>query len=83
MQNPGNKYQSDFAHSLLFPKHLNISYEYIFIMPRPRRLRRVRFGADVDYFKPRGVPVSEMEKVNLNIEELEAIRLKDYEGKPL
>ncbi len=49
-------------------------------MPRPRRMRRVRFGVNVDYFKPRGVPVSSLNVVELNIEELEAIRLYDYEG---
>ena len=50
-------------------------------MPRPRRMRRVRFGPNVDYFKPRSIPVSELGIVDLNIEELEAIRLKDYEDR--
>jgi predicted DNA-binding protein (UPF0251 family) len=48
-------------------------------MPRPRRMRRVRFGPNADYFKPRGVPVSDLDIVDLKIEELEAIRLKDYD----
>ena len=50
-------------------------------MPRPRRMRRVRFGPNVDYFKPRGIPVSDLGIVDLKIEELEAIRLHDYENK--
>lgn len=34
----------------------------------------------VDYFKPRGVPLSRLEEVNLTIDELEALRLADLEG---
>ncbi len=48
---------------------------------RPRRMRRVRFGPNVDYFKPRGVPVSDLSIVDLKVEELEAVRLHDYENK--
>ena len=48
-------------------------------MPRPIRFRRVRFGPNVDYFKPRGINLSVLEDVDLKIEELEAVRLKDYE----
>jgi len=47
---------------------------------RPRRFRRVRFGPNVDYFKPRGINLSVLETVDLKVEELEAIRLKDYEN---
>lgn len=50
-------------------------------MPRPRRFRRVRFGPNVDYFKPRGIPVSDLGIVDLKVEELEAVRLHDYEDK--
>lgn len=31
----------------------------------------------VDYFKPRGVPIKEIEEVVISLEEFEAIRLKD------
>lgn len=48
-------------------------------MSRPRRHRRVRFDPAVTYFKPRGVPLRELDEINLTIEELEAIRLKDHE----
>jgi len=50
-------------------------------MVRPRRFRRVMFEPDVDYFKPRGISLSMLETVDLKVEELEAIRLHDYENK--
>ena len=57
-----------------------MNYEYIFItMARPRRRRRVHNQVNFDYFKPRGVPLRDLKEVNLNVEELEAIRFKDYE----
>jgi predicted DNA-binding protein (UPF0251 family) len=34
----------------------------------------------VNYYKPRGVPLSVLEQVNLTVDELEAIRLTDFEG---
>ena len=50
-------------------------------MPRPRRCRRVQFEPGTTYFKPKGVPLSDLEEVTLNVEELESLRLKDLEGK--
>jgi len=47
-------------------------------MVRPRRRRWVRQAPDVDYFKPQGVALRGLEKVYLNVEELEALRLRDY-----
>ena len=44
---------------------------------RPRCLRKVSGIPDVDYFKPRGIPLVNLEKVRLKVEELEAIRLVD------
>jgi len=49
-------------------------------MPRPRRLRKVGFSPDVTYFKPQGVPMRDLGVVNLSLEELEALRLKDFLG---
>jgi predicted DNA-binding protein (UPF0251 family) len=49
-------------------------------MPRPRICRRIRCEPNVRYFKPRGVPLSYLENVNLAVDEFEAIRLKDLEG---
>ena len=49
-------------------------------MPRPRHCRRVAQMPQVNYYKPRGVPLSVLEQVNLTVDELEAIRLTDFEG---
>lgn len=48
-------------------------------MVRPRRCRRVRYRGDFHYFKPRGIPVNELDEVELKVEEFEALRLKDLE----
>jgi predicted DNA-binding protein (UPF0251 family) len=34
---------------------------------------------DKNYFKPRGIPISQLEEVVLSLDEYEAIRLADYE----
>ena len=49
-------------------------------MVRPRLCRRVRFNPDITYFKPRGIPLRELEEVILLVDEYEAVRLKDLEG---
>ncbi|MFH1311320.1 MAG: DUF134 domain-containing protein [Nanoarchaeota archaeon] len=49
-------------------------------MVRPRLCRRVRFNPNVTYFKPRGIPLAELEETILNVDEFEAVRLKDLEG---
>ena len=46
-------------------------------MPRPIKPRLIRFDPDVTYFKPRAVPLSLLEEVELEIDELEALRLSD------
>ncbi|MBA7619629.1 hypothetical protein ES703_26968 [subsurface metagenome] len=46
-------------------------------MVRPIKQRRVQFDPSVIYFKPRAVPLSQLEEVNLAADELEAIRLCD------
>ncbi|WP_456489275.1 DUF134 domain-containing protein [Caminibacter pacificus] len=47
----------------------------------PRRIRRrIRGNFDRVCFKPCGIPNHSLEKVFLNEDELEAIRLMDYEG---
>lgn len=45
-------------------------------MPRPRLCRRIRFEPNTNYFKPQGVPLRELEVVELTLEEMEAIRLR-------
>lgn len=49
-------------------------------MVRPRKPRRVMFDPNVTYFKPRAVPLSILEEVDLGVDELEAIRLCDLKG---
>ncbi len=49
-------------------------------MPRPTKCRRIGCIPKTGYFKPRGVPVRQLEQVNLTLDELEAVRLADLEG---
>ncbi len=49
-------------------------------MSRPPKCRRVEFMPAKTFFKPAGVPVSELEEVRMSVEELEAVRLKDLLG---
>lgn len=49
-------------------------------MARPPKERRVEYIPEIKFFKPAGIPMSNIEEVNLTIEEIEAIRLKDSEG---
>ncbi len=46
-------------------------------MARPIKPRRVLFDPNVVYFKPRAVPLSMLEEIDLNVDELEALRLCD------
>jgi len=47
---------------------------------RPRCLRNVSEVPDVNYFKPIGTPLVNLETVVISVEELEAIRLVDLMG---
>ena len=49
-------------------------------MPRPIKSRKISFDPKVVYFKPRAVPLSVLEEVDLGVDELEAIRLCDLKG---
>jgi len=49
-------------------------------MTRPRLCRKIKFSPDVTYFKPQGVPLRELEIIELTLEEAEALRLKNIEG---
>jgi len=49
-------------------------------MPRPKKSRCVRCKPDATYFKPRGIPLMALEELSITMDELEAIRLADYEG---
>lgn len=48
-------------------------------MPRPKCCRQIYRIPDKNYFKPRGIPASELEEVVLSLDEYEAIRLANYE----
>jgi len=45
-------------------------------MPRPRLCRKIEFNPNITYFKPQGVPIRELEIVELTAEEIEAYRLR-------
>jgi predicted DNA-binding protein (UPF0251 family) len=49
-------------------------------MPRPHCPRRVDAMPPQTHFKPRGVPVAQLEEIQLSVDELEALRLADLEG---
>lgn len=49
-------------------------------MVRPNKKRKIIFAPEVVYYKPAGVPLRNLKEINLNLDELEAIRLCDYKG---
>ncbi len=48
-------------------------------MVRPQKNRFVAFNPGVSYFKPRGIPMFDLEEVILTVDEREALRLADYQ----
>lgn len=51
-------------------------------MPRPHKRRRIQGRVKSNYFKPAGIPLKEIEEINLTMPEFEAIRLIDFEETP-
>lgn len=49
-------------------------------MPRPCLQRRICFSPTCRYFKPAGIPLKNIQEVELKEDELEAMRLADDEG---
>ena len=49
-------------------------------MARPKKKRCIYQNPGFRYFKPRGIPLSQLNIIRLNLEEYEAIRLKDMVG---
>jgi predicted DNA-binding protein (UPF0251 family) len=49
-------------------------------MSRPKKCRCINCTPSTSYFKPRGIPLNNLEEVSLSIDELEALCLADYEG---
>ncbi|MDX9713800.1 MAG: DUF134 domain-containing protein [Dissulfurispiraceae bacterium] len=48
-------------------------------MPRPRKFRHIGCSPESEYFKPRGIPLTDLEEVTLSMDEFEAVRLADLE----
>ena len=42
--------------------------------------RRVCFKPKTNYFKPKGIPMHHLEEVTLSKEEMETVKLKDFDG---
>lgn len=49
-------------------------------MARPTKDRIIEKLPEIRFFKPAGVPNTELETVEMTMEEVEALRLKDVEG---
>lgn len=49
-------------------------------MGRPKKCRRIDCTPSAYYFKPRGIPLINLEETSLSLDELEAVRLADLEG---
>jgi len=48
--------------------------------PRPKKLRKCEGSFCGRAFKPTGTPLGELQQLNLHLDELEALRLCDFEG---
>jgi len=48
-------------------------------MARPFKCRKVSCDITAVYFKPQGIPMTELEEVELTLDEVEALRLADLE----
>lgn len=49
-------------------------------MVRPQKDRMVAYNPEISYFKPRGIPMMQLEEVRLTVDEREAMRLSDLLG---
>ncbi|SEM01394.1 Predicted DNA-binding protein, UPF0251 family [Syntrophus gentianae] len=49
-------------------------------MTRPKKSRCIACNPHSLYFKPRGIPLADLEESVLHMDELEALRLADVEG---
>ena len=47
---------------------------------RPKKTRYINFQPRTTYFKPQGIPLFSLEENILTVDELEAVRLKNYKG---
>jgi len=49
-------------------------------MSRPKLCRKIMFNPNITYFKPQGVPIKLLDIIELTVEEVEALRLKNDEN---
>lgn len=49
-------------------------------MPRPCKRRKICLDLRATYFKPRGIPMTALDEVVLEVDEMEAVRLADLDG---
>ncbi len=56
------------------------AYAYNIFMARPVRPRCIGCRPGALYFKPRGIPLVDLDEVRLALDEMESIRLADLEG---
>ncbi len=49
-------------------------------MPRPTQVRFVRAASKIRGLKPLGIPMTELDIITMQLDELEAVRLADREG---
>ena len=49
-------------------------------MPRPVKKRKVCLELKSAYFKPNGIPLTDLSEILLEVDEVEAVRLADLEG---
>ena len=49
-------------------------------MPRPRMRRNINFQPQSVFFKPRGVPMADLDIIVLTHEEMEALKLRNING---
>jgi uncharacterized protein len=47
-------------------------------MPRPLCPRRIAHRPPADYFKPAGIPMYDLDEIELGADEMEAVRLADH-----
>ena len=51
-------------------------------MPRPHKRRNIRGKPNSNYFKPAGIPLKDLQEINITMPEFEAIRLIDFQEIP-
>ena len=49
-------------------------------MSRPCKKRLIKFNPSVTYYKPAGIPISELEEIVLEKDEVQALKLCDSDG---